>query len=142
MDASTVLALYDSRMRADPASELGLASQWAGPVLRRLGVRAFIEHWTFDADGAYAAAEAEAAHFRQTGQAVEWRVFSHDGPPNLEAALAAAGFAPEPAETFLVFDLADRLDVGSLPAGVSVRPVSDAAGLEDVLAVRADAFGD
>jgi GNAT superfamily N-acetyltransferase len=130
-------------MRADPPSEIGVASQWAGPVLRRLGdARAFIEHWTFGADGAYAAAEAEAAHFGKTGQAVEWRVFSHDRPPNLEAALAAAGFAPEPAETFMVFDLADRLDAGSAPAGVSVRPVSDAAGLEDVLAVRADAFGD
>jgi GNAT superfamily N-acetyltransferase len=106
-----------------------------------VGVRAFIEHWTFGADGAAAAAAAEAAHFRQTGVAVEWRVFSHDGPANLEAALAAAGFAPEPAESFMVFDLAGRPDFGPLPAGVTVRRVGDTAGLEDVLAVRAAAFG-
>jgi GNAT superfamily N-acetyltransferase len=141
MDIAAVLALYDSRMRADPPPEIGLTSQWAGPVLRRLGVRAFIDHWTFAADGAYAAAEAEAEHFRRNGQSVEWRVFSHDGPPNLEAALAAAGFAPEPAETFLVFDLAAGLDVGPVPAGVTVRAVGDIAGLDDVLAVRAEAFG-
>jgi GNAT superfamily N-acetyltransferase len=141
MDITAVLALYDSRMRADPPPEVGLTSQWAGPVLRRLGVRAFIDHWTFAADGAYAAAAAEAAYFRRSGQPVEWRVFSHDGPPNLEAALAAAGFAPEPAETFLVFDLAAGLDVGPIPTGVTVRAVGDAAGLDDVLAVRAEAFG-
>src|SRR5277367_3291836 len=98
MDVTAVLALYDSRMRADPPPEIGLTSQWAGPVLRRLGVRAFIEHWTFGRDAAYAVAAAEAAHFRRTDQPLEWRVFSHDRPPNLEAALAAAGFAPEPAE--------------------------------------------
>jgi ribosomal protein S18 acetylase RimI-like enzyme len=141
MDVTAVLELYDALMRADPPPEIGLVSQWAGPVLRRLGVRAFIEHWTFGADGAYAAAAAEAAHFRRTGQPLEWRVFSHDGPANLEAALAAAGFEPEPAETFLVFDLAGRLDVGAMPAGASVRAVADAAGLDDVLAVRAEAFG-
>jgi hypothetical protein len=142
MNPAAVLALYDARMRADPPEEIGLASQWAGPVLRRLGVRAFIEHWTFDAMGAEAAATAEAAHFRRTGQAVEWRVFSHDRPANLEAALAAAGFVPEPAETFMVFDLADRLDIGPIPAGVTVRRVGEAAGLADVMAVRAAAFGD
>jgi len=142
MNPAAVLALYDARMRADPPEEIGLASQWAGPVLRRLGVRAFIEHWTFDAMGAEAATAAEAAHFRRAGQAVEWRVFSHDRPVNLEAALAAAGFVPEPAETFMVFDLADRLDLGPIPAGVTVRRVTDAAGLADVMAVRAAAFGD
>lgn len=141
MDASAVLALYDAGMRADPPAETGLITQWAGSVLRRIGVRAFIEHWTFDADGADAAVAAEAAHFRRLGQPVEWRVFSHDGPANLGAALAAAGFAPEPAETFLVFDLAEPLHAGPLPAGVTVRRVGDAEGLDDVLAVRAAAFG-
>ncbi len=127
MDASAVLALYDAGMRADPPAETGLITQWAGSVLRRIGVRAFIEHWTFDADGADAAVAAEAAHFRRLGQPVEWRVFSHDGPANLGAALAAAGFAPEPAETFLVFDLAEPLHAGPLPAGDRAR--LGAAGL-------------
>jgi GNAT superfamily N-acetyltransferase len=140
MNSDAVLALYDARMRADPPSEFGFDIQWAGPVLRRVGVRAFIEHWTFDTDGAEAAATAEAAHFRRSGQALEWRVFSHDGPANLEAALAAAGFVPEPAETFMVFDLAAQPDIGELPAGVTVRRVGDAAGLDDVMAVRAEAF--
>ena len=141
MDASAVLALYDARMRADPAAEVGLASQWAGPVLRRTGVRSFIDHWTFDAAAAAAVVAAEAAHFRRIGQGVEWRVFSHDGPANLEAVLAAAGFTPEPQEAFLVFDLANTLDVGSLPEGLTIRRITDLPGLDDVLAVRAAAFG-
>lgn len=143
MDASAVLALYDARMRADPPAEIGIDSQWAGPVLRRLGAaRAFIEHWRLDSASAAAAATAEAAYFRGCGLPVEWRVFSHDGPPNLEPALAAAGFAPEPAETFMAFDLAESPGTGPLPSGVTVRRVSDAGGLDDVLAVRAEAFGD
>ncbi len=140
MNRAAVLALYDTRMRADPPEEVGLACQWAGPVLRRVGVRAFIEHWTFDATGAEAAVVAEAAHFRGAGQTVEWRVFSHDGPTNLEAALASAGFVPEPVETFMAFDLASG--IGPAPTGVTVRRVGDAAGLGDVLAVRAAAFGE
>ena len=141
MDPDAVLALYDTRMRADPPDEPGLASQWAGPVLRRLGARAFIEHWTFDATGVEAAVAAQAAHFRRSGLSVEWRVFSHDGPANLEAALAAAGFAPEPAEAFMVLDLAGRPDFGPIPAARDVRRVVDHAGLDDVLAIRAEAFG-
>ncbi len=142
MNPADVLTLYDARMRADPPEEIGLASQWAGPVLRRVGVRAFIDHWTFDAAGAKAAAASEAAHFRRTGQAVEWRVFSHDGPANLGAVLAEAGFVPGPAETFMAFDLAGRPDVGPIPPGVTVRRVGGGAGLDDVLTVRAAAFGD
>jgi GNAT superfamily N-acetyltransferase len=141
MDAGAVLALYDDRMRADPAPETGLVSQWAGSVLRRAGVRVFIEHWTFGAEGADAAATAEAAHARTDGRELEWRVFSHDGPANLEAALAGAGFTPQPPETFMVFDLAEPLAVGDTPASVSVRRVADTAGLDDAMRVRAEAFG-
>jgi GNAT superfamily N-acetyltransferase len=141
MDLASVRALYDARMRADPPEEVGLVNEWAGPVLRRVGVRAFIEHWTFDATGAAAATAAEAAYFRRSGHALEWRVFSHDRPANLEAALASAGFVPEPAETFMVFDLAEGLDAGPLPPQVTVRQVRDAPGLEDVMSVRAEAFG-
>jgi len=142
MDGPAVLALYDARMRADPPTEIGVASQWSGPVLRRRGERSFIEHWTFDSTTARSAVAAEAAYFRDAGLDVEWRVFSHDGPPGLEAVLADAGFAPDPTETFMVFDLAALPDVGVIPQGVVVRRVTDVDGLRDAMAVRAEAFGD
>lgn len=141
MDGRAILALYDAQMRADPPAEIGIRSEWAGSVLRRLGERSFIEHWIFDSGAAHAAVAAEAAHFRGAGLGVEWRVFSHDGPPNLKSALAETGFAPAPPETFMVFDLTALPEVGAIPS-VSVRRVTDLRGVEDVMAVRTEAFGD
>ena len=141
-DGDAVLALYDAMMRADPPAERGVVSRWAGPVLRRVGERVFIEHWRFDAAGAAEAVATEAAALRGLGKSAEWRVFSHDGPANLEAALADAGFAAEPPETFMVFDLSAGVTLVSRAAGVEVRRVRDAAGLADLLAIRAAAFGE
>jgi GNAT superfamily N-acetyltransferase len=110
-------------------------------VLRTVGAYNFIGWWQLTPDSLAEAAEGEAAYFRGLGQEAEWKVFSHDGPPGLERALAAAGFVAGGPETFLAIDLT----VADLPPppteGFSVRRVVDRAGIEDLVVANGAAFG-
>ena len=139
MDAAEVLARYDAEIRADPPAEVGVERVWADGVLRMVGAYNFIGWWTFGADETAAAVAREAAFFRAKG--VQWKVFDHDGPPNLVEALAAAGFEEDSPETFLVLDLHAVSPDFAPPAGIEVREVKDRAGVADLVAVSAAAFG-
>ncbi len=149
MDAPAILAAFDVQLRADPPPEKGVERVWAGDpvrdgvgaVLRTVGAYNFIGWWVLTADQAPAAAAREAAYFRGLGQEVEWKVFSHDGPAGLEAALEAAGFEREPAETFLVFDQSKAIVDESAPQGIEVRRVVDRAGVADLVTANTAAFG-
>jgi GNAT superfamily N-acetyltransferase len=144
MDGPAILALFDAQLRADPPPETGVERVWvrdtAGAVLRTTGAYNFIGWWTLTPEQAPAAAAREAAHFRALGQEVEWKVFSHDRPEGLDAALAEAGFVADAPETFLVFDLEAGALAPSPVAGVEVRRVTDRAGVEDLVAANTAAF--
>jgi ribosomal protein S18 acetylase RimI-like enzyme len=138
MDAAAVLARYDAEIRADPPAETGARHAWADGVLRTTGAFNFIGWWDFAAERAAEIAAREAAHF--AGQELEWKLYSHDRPPGLDAALTAAGFAPEEPETFVVLDLDASMPPFDPPAGITVREVTDAAGVADLVAVSDAAF--
>lgn len=114
---------------------------WADGVLRSLGPRPFIGWWDLSEAAAGAAALREAAHFKALGQKVEWRIFSHDRPANLPDALRAAGFIPDPPETFVVFDQAAQPPPDGAASGIEIRRARDEAGLADLLTVDQAAFG-
>jgi GNAT superfamily N-acetyltransferase len=139
MDAARILARYDAEIRADPPAEVGVERYWADGVLRTIGAYQFIGWWTFGADEAAAAVAREAAFFRTTG--VQWKVFDHDGPANLTAALATAGFEAEEAETFLALDIDALSPSFDPPGGIEVRQVTDRTGIADLVAVSEAAFG-
>jgi len=137
MDVAAILARYDAEIRADPPAEAGVERVWADGVLRTIGAYNFIGWWAFGPERAAEIAAREAAFF--AGREVEWKVFSHDGPPGLEAALAAAGWTGLEVETFVVFDMDQGMPLVDPVAGVTVREVSDRAGFADFLAVNAAA---
>ena len=139
MDAAAILARYDAEIRADPPAEAGYERVWVDGVLRTLGPYNFIGWWIFGADEAAAAVAREAAFFRDKG--VQWKVFDHDGPANLTALLAAAGFEEDDPETFLALDLDQIMPDFAPPAGIEVREVKDRAGVADLMAVSDAAFG-
>jgi GNAT superfamily N-acetyltransferase len=141
MDAADTLALYDAQTRADPPPERGVERVWADGVLRTLGAYDFIGWWDFAPERLGEIAEREAAFFRARGQGAEWKVFSHDRPAGLEAALAAAGWTGEEAETFVVSDMEQGMPPADRVAGLEIREVSDPTGFADFLAVNAAANG-
>ena len=141
MDAAAILTAYDRDMRADPAPEIGVERVWVDGVLRTLGAYDFIGWWDFRPARAAEIAGREAAFFRARGNGAEWKVYSHDHPAGLEAALEGAGWADDGPETFLVIDLADAALADAPPPGVEVRQVRDRQGCADLVAVSDAAFG-
>ncbi|HZZ87305.1 MAG TPA: GNAT family N-acetyltransferase [Caulobacteraceae bacterium] len=139
MDPDAILARYDAEIRADPPAEVGVERTWVDGVLRTTGAYNFIGWWTFGAAETAAVVAREAAFFRAKG--VQWKVFDHDGPANLAAALGAAGFAEDGPETFLVLDMDEVTPAYDPLPGIEVRQVTDRAGIEDLVAVSDAAFG-
>ena len=141
MDRAGVLAAFDAGMRVDPPPQTGVEHVWADGVLRTVGDYNFIGWWDLTEDQAGAAARREATYFSALGEEVEWKVFSHDQPSRLGAALSAAGFVADEPETFLVFDLRSPGLAPEPAPGIEVRRVVDQAGVTDLLTANAVAFG-
>ncbi|MCX4528268.1 MULTISPECIES: GNAT family N-acetyltransferase [unclassified Streptomyces] len=146
-ELTRVRAEYDARMRrgASPDSA-GARVERVGAVVRQTAPE---EGWNgvlwSDLDEATADAEiaAQVAHYRERGVSeFEWKLYDHDRPADLGERLRAAGFVAEPAETLMVgrtLDLA-RLPVEP-PEGITLRVVTDEAGVDLMMAVHAGAFG-
>ena len=141
MDRAAILSLYDA-VRAAPPPETGVERVWADGVLRTLGAYNFIGWWDFPEADAAAVAVRERDFFNSVGGQVEWKVYSHDRPPGLEAALAAAGFQDDGPETFLALDI-EAADLPlAPPPGIEIRQATDAAGIADLVTANTLAFGE
>ena len=46
--------------------------------------------------------DEEIAYFRERGASCEWKVYSHDAPPDLRERLVARGFSADEPETLLI----------------------------------------
>ncbi|WKD32446.1 GNAT family N-acetyltransferase [Streptomyces xanthophaeus] len=86
---------------------------------------------------------AQVAFFAGRGcPEFEWKLYGYDRPADLGDRLRAAGFVPEPPETLmvgLVSELA-KLPVEP-PEGITLRVVTDEAGVDLMMQVHARAFG-
>jgi GNAT superfamily N-acetyltransferase len=142
MFPSEVLALYDREMRQNPSGGDGYRVDRFGSIVRLLGGHDHVILYSrLSASNAAREVQQQTTEFLSRGERVEWKVYSHDQPPELSALLEAAGWRPTPRETLMAYDLSEALPVTVSPLGVEVRRVRDAAGLEDLLAVDRTAFG-
>ena len=146
MDRRAVLAAFDEQIRRHPMTDgpdghveydrsvircIGGPDRWNGVTWSALD----------DAD-ADAVIAAQAIRFAELGCAWEWKHYSYDRPSELPDRLLAAGFTREPAEALLVAEIADlSLDVAP-PAGVKLRAVVDEAGIDALVAVHDEVFGE
>jgi GNAT superfamily N-acetyltransferase len=73
---------------------------------------------------------------------LEWKHYSGDRPADLPDRLTAAGLAPDGPETVLVADLAELELSHPAPDGVRLATVDDEAGLDALVAVHREVFGD
>lgn len=145
MDHTAVLAVFDREMRQDPAPDgTGARVERTGQVVRQVGS----EHdwngvlWSgLGEDDADAAIAAQIDFFSALGHEFEWKLYAHDGPPDLAQRLLAAGFTAEPTESLMVAEVRDLPTEPVLPDGVRLRPVTDAAGMEILADVHGQAFG-
>lgn len=140
-----MLAAFDEQIRRAPSSGgrgaqverdpglvrvFGGEDGWSGVVWSDLQ-----EH---DVDRAIADSVARFSRFRRPW---EWKLYSYDSPADLPDRLLAAGLVPEPVESLLMAYV-DGVDQEVWPpAGVALREVNEAAGIDALVAVHDEVFG-
>lgn len=139
--SAEVLAIYDTEMRRDPVPDPGSRVERVGSIVRIVGRENYVLFSDLTEANAREAVAEQAELFHEARADVEWKVFGHDRPANLDAILAGAGFVPDEPETLVVFDLREGLPGGAAPAGIEVRRVTDDAGVRDAVTAKDAAFG-
>jgi GNAT superfamily N-acetyltransferase len=146
MERGAVLAAFDEQIRRHPMAGAPDAHVEHGDgVVRSVSGG---EGWSgvtwsdLDDAGADAAIAAQVSRFAELARPWEWKHYSYDQPPDLPERLLAAGFTREPAEALLVAEIAElALDVPP-PPGVELRPVVDEQGVEALVSVHDEVFGE
>lgn len=145
MDHTAVLARYDRHVREGARPDgPDTRVERAGGVVRQVGSP---QDWNgvLWSDPAIADVDAaiaeQVAFFRELGHGFEWKLYGHDRPADLGRRLRAAGFTPEPEETLMIAEAADPGLDAEPPAGVRLREVIDAAGVDLLVGVHEKAFG-
>ena len=132
-----MLAAFDAQARAEPPNPPpGVRHEQDGPVLRVVGqIRGFI---SAPPDTGLRGADLDRLiarqrdYFTRRGEAVEWKTYGHDEPPDLTDRLRAAGFVPEDVETVLVGLTTQMAAEPVLPEGVVLRQVTSDADMRRI----------
>jgi GNAT superfamily N-acetyltransferase len=141
VDLPAVLTAFDEQMRRHPGESPGVRVEAEERVTRTVGTDG---SWTAVVWSRLTGADADdviaTEMVRATGS-FEWKLYSHDRPADLPDRLRAAGLTPEPVEMLMVAEIAD-LDLPlAPPEGVRVRTVEDDAGVDTMLRVHDEVFG-
>jgi GNAT superfamily N-acetyltransferase len=146
MDRHAVLAAFDEQLRQHPQPETSGGQVEHDPGVVR--IVAAEDEWTgviwcdLDQASADAVIAAQVRRFAPLHHPWEWKHYSYDQPPDLPDRLLAAGFTPEPAEALLVAEIADLALEVPPPPGVEVRTVTDDHGVEALVSVHDQVFGE
>lgn len=142
MEADELRSLFDREVRCDPPDIPGYHVERVGSIVRHIGPT----EWCI----LYARPEVEEIErvireqieaFPPAGRFLEWKVYSHDGLPELSRGLAEHGFRSRPHETLMIRDLEVDRSPGRVSEGVEVRRVQSETEFQDFAAVDLAAFG-
>jgi GNAT superfamily N-acetyltransferase len=144
LDIGAVRAAFDTQIRrkTEP-DEPGAVIESDAGVLRWVapGTETSWINWSaLTAETADTVIAAQRQYFANRGTPVEWKYYDYDQPADLPARLVAAGFQADDEETMLVAEAAAIDPAVVLPPGVRLEPVTDEAGLAQLMAVHHLAF--
>jgi GNAT superfamily N-acetyltransferase len=134
--------LFDAQMRADPPVVEGARIERTGSVVRSVGLWNIVLFWDRDSRDPRSLVATQANAVRANGLALEWKLYSHDGPEGLATALRDERFVPDAPETLMMFDLTGPLPDTPLHDGLEIRTVVDVGGVRDHISVSSAAFGE
>jgi GNAT superfamily N-acetyltransferase len=138
MDIQEVLALYDQEQRRD-IEYPDARREVVPPVVRGIdhyGQDSFVIYTQLEGQDVDRVIDEQIHYFETLGHNFEWKVFSHDYPPDLKDRLQAHGFEIDEPETILVFDLRTAPDSLLQPVTRDVRRITDPAKIDDVMMVQ------
>jgi len=140
--SARLLQLYDDELRSSPAQQAGVRYETAEGVLRARGHGNWIFARDLNPANLDAVVSREVDYFNSLGEDVEWKVYGHEPHLDLSERLASHGFEPAPTETLMFLDLAGWQHAISAPPGISIQRVRDRQGVDDLVAVMSQAFGE
>ena len=132
-----MLALYDKEERRE-VEQPGMRREVTPFVVRQvdlLGRRSTIVYSRLDAAQADGVIRGEVAYFDGLGHDLEWKLYAHDRPANLDEYLVAHHFEAEDPEAIMVLDMASVQGTVRQAPQHDIRRITDPAGLREVLAV-------
>jgi len=146
MDREAVLVAFDEQVRRHPEPDApdGRVEREDRVIRSMSGGDGWLGvTWSaLDEVSADAAIAAQVARFAKLARPWEWKHYSYDQPADLPARLVAAGFTRQPAEALLVAEIADLTLDASAPEGVHLRAVVDEQGVDALVAVHDEVFGE
>ena len=142
LSTAEILARFDDQARAHIADEPGIRVIRHDATVRITGLWDCVIYSQLTEATADSAIALEKTRALPPGRKLEWKLYGHDQPSDLDARLRNAGFEAEDRETLVVLDLTTESTETLPPEGVTIRRISDRAGLSDVVAVGIRAFGE
>jgi hypothetical protein len=147
-DSAGLLAAYDSQLRTDAETPGAIAVERLGPLrlvtfAGGLGFITYADLGGADAGEIRRLVGAALAYYQARAEItrVEWKTRGHDYAPGLHEALLEHGFIPDEPESIMVGDArALAVDV-ALPAGVTLRRVTEGPEVRAMLAMQDEVFG-
>ncbi|HEY2304775.1 MAG TPA: GNAT family N-acetyltransferase [Streptosporangiaceae bacterium] len=138
-------AAFDAQARAEPPDPpAGVWHEIDGPVLRVVGQeRGFISaprDTGARGPGLDQLIARQRDYFAARGEAVEWKTYDYDEPPDLPDRLRAAGFVPQDPETVVVALTTAIAAAPVLPDGVVLRQVTADADMRRIAAVESQVW--
>lgn len=147
--ADELLRAYDDQLRTDAETPSAIRVERLGPLrlVTFAGGRGFVTYR--DLDGATATEIAglvvgALTHFLADPEItrVEWKTRGHDAAPGLHGTLIANGFEAEEAESIMIGEAAALVADVRLPAGISVRRVTEEPEVRAMCRMQDEVFGD
>ncbi len=139
MNKSQIIALFDQDQRKDIEFP-GLRREVTPNVVRHIDAsdtgEGMITYSQIDEANAEEFIREQIAYFERVGQDFEWKVYDHDGPPDLKDRLRSHGFKIEEAEAVMVLDLEDAPNLLWQPILHTVRRILDPEKIADVQIVE------
>ena len=146
MDSNELLRQYDleERIAAQPNDMRREETRYVirhVPLAPKTGFRnGFISYSRLGEGAVEPAIDEQIRFFDNLGVGFEWKVYSHDTPPDLRQRLAARGFEIEDAEAIMVLALSEAPPQLLAPVSHDVRLLDDPDQLDDYFAVQREVW--
>jgi GNAT superfamily N-acetyltransferase len=144
MDPADILALYDRYQRRE-VTHPTMRREVVDGVVRQINEAGtsstiiFSDLAPADLDHAI---QTQIAYFSRLGHELEWKVYTHDRPPDLRERLAAHEVVAADPEALMVLDLEALPDKLRRPPRHAIRRISKPDQLSDVLTIQNTVWDD
>ncbi len=135
--------LYDQDQRIN-FEEPGVRREVTPHTVRQINERepqSFLLYSNLTSENADQIINDEIAYFESIGHSFEWKLYSHDSPPDLIERLRQCGFEVDDPETILVLDMQDLSGILIQSVTHDIRRITDPSLVKSLVDVQAAIYG-